>query len=83
MQYVITTTAEQDKLLTWIVAQYNREHDSQLDNAQYITQRVPALLAPYESPFREYELASLVAKYTAAPKDIQVQVSRLLDGVGK
>lgn len=76
--YTLTTTPEQDNLLSWVVAVFNRERDLALSNEDYLRYRIPQLLAPYQSAYVE-AVALLVQKgFQAADPITKDQVLTLL-----
>lgn len=76
--YTITTDASQEAILTWIVAQYNRDQDLQLTNAEFVTLRFPQLLTPYIAAYSDYLEGLLKANFSKADPKTQAQVFGLL-----
>jgi hypothetical protein len=77
--YTLTTTAQQESLLTWIVGQYNVEHDAALTNDQFVTLRFPQMLAPFAKQFQDHLVDKIKEKFNAADTATQQQVLTLLN----
>jgi len=77
--YTLTTTPDQEALLTWIVGQYNTEHDTQLTNTDYVALRFPQLLGPFRQQFQAHLAADITAKFAVADAATQQQVLTLLN----
>jgi hypothetical protein len=80
MTYTIFTTPEQEAVLSWITQTFNKEHDQQLTNTEYVTQRLPQLLAPYREGYIHAVVTAVQTRFTAAPPAVQAQVIALLGG---
>lgn len=76
--YTLATAPNQESLLTWVVAQYNAEHNTTLSNSDYITLRFPQLLAPFASLYQSYLAGQITKNYSAADAATQQQVLSLL-----
>ncbi len=78
-KYLVSTTEDQEAILTWLTATYNREHDSTFSNSEFIELRFPQLLSPYEGPYNAAVLQQLEAQFTSADPSTQAQVKGLLN----
>lgn len=76
--YSLNTTLDQEALLTWVVGQYNAEHDTTFTNAQYVARRMPELLAPFAPRFRQATLDAVEQKFSDADAATQQQVKDIL-----
>ncbi len=76
--YQFSTTKEQEELLSWIVDTYNKAHDAQLTNEEFVDQRFPQLLAPYAEPYKAFIKSNLQAEFDAASEDVKSQILALL-----
>lgn len=76
--YTLTTTADQELLLEWIVAQYNKQHDTNYDVATYIALRFPELLTPYAAAYQQALQTELLTKFSAADAPTQAAVKSTL-----
>lgn len=77
--YTITTSAEQEDLLTWITLTYNAEHDAKLTNEEFIAFRFPQLLVPFAENFQRYRETLLTTKFFGAKPEVQAEVEKLLE----
>ncbi len=78
-KYLISTNEEQEAILGWLTATFNREHDSTFSNSEYVEMRFPQLLSPYEGPYNAAVLEKLQAQFTSADPSTQAQVKDLLN----
>lgn len=78
MTYTLTTSPQQEALLSWITKQYNLEHETQLTNIDYINMRFPQLLGPYASAYHEALSDSVAKALDQADPPTQAKVLSLL-----
>lgn len=76
--YNIVTTAPQEALLTWMVQQWNLEHDSSLTNAQFVLARFVALLEPFLARYKLAQGDAVRTAFAAADPTTQASVKSLL-----
>lgn len=76
--YTLTTSAQQESVLTWITKQYNLEHDSQLTNADYVALRFPQLIGPYAVSYQQALSSSVTKALAGADAVTQGKVLSLL-----
>lgn len=77
--YSVTPTADEEALLTWIVVGYNKAHDLNLSNQDFIGLRFVQLLEPYQKPFQEATLTALTSDFLKASSEVQGQIRNLLN----
>ncbi len=77
--YTVTTSADQEALLTWITHNYNIAHDTTLTNAQFAAARFPELLTPFAVPYSEAILAAVQAAFSEATAEVKASVLALLE----
>lgn len=79
--YTLITDATQEAVLSWIVKNYNKEHDLKLSNADYVSLRLPQLLAPYAPAYQDAVGTAIKGGFAVASPAIQAQVLALLGAV--
>lgn len=76
--YTITTTDEQEALLSWICSTFNAEHDASLTNQQFVALRFPQLIEPFVARYTAYLNDLLQTKFNEASAETQNTVLALL-----
>lgn len=76
--YTLTTSPQQEAVLSWVVKQYNLEHDAQLTNTDYVNLRFPQLIGPYAATYQQSLNVSVVKALSGADAETQGKVLSLL-----
>ena len=76
--YTITTTPEQEAVLTFIVQRENAQKDTRYTNAQYVALRFAALLQPFQEVYNKAVVENVITKFRAADAATQASVLALL-----
>lgn len=76
--YTLTTDDAQEAVLSWIVKNYNLEHDLKLTNTDYVNLRLPQMLAPYVPAYQDAVGAAIKGGFKVASPAVQAQVLALL-----
>jgi hypothetical protein len=76
--YKLSTSLEQDAVLTFVTDTYNKEHDLALSNTEMLQLQFLRILSPHIEVYKGAVAAAVQTKFSEASPELQAQVLTLL-----